>query len=1448
MKKIISKLISLTAAAAMVFTLVPEAISAGAAGNGNLFFTFEATSSVLNSGIGGNYTVEYGESEYNGGMNKSADFTVAQAAVDSNASDNWNKMSIFAINYSVNNAENGWKRYNLANCQDGSLRLWIKVPRAAELTIVLQNANEPYDYYTTNVSVGAEEAGIFTAIEVPYADFHLGSMYSAVDLNGAPPLIECGKVIVTCNYANDTANSMWFGTGETLTMGSLEFWDGPISETEPDEGEEVYGTLKDKVEAEEGIYGERSGKSGNFDIVYSHDASYSDSTGMSAAAFTFTAAGASGNAGIQINPRGEKAGWKSWYLNEENGYFRFWINAPKAVTLTFTVQETKNYASYSYKTQLSASDVGRFTAVDIPVSVYSSIIADDSSRVNLFYIFFNDGDVKMNEGDTVVVGRTELWSGRPEGGEEPGTGEYTVTTTVNSGSYGTATGGGVYADGETAHLLADAASGYHFEKWNINGTDYYDNPLDYTVTGNATATAIFAPDVPAEAEIVVSVNCVGDPGVMSLGNGDKAYLWKTPEYFTETTKTYSGYVGRFSVADDADLNVFYDDWGKSATSIMYMINDYNSIDFNAYASSGVIRFWIRAEKEMNFALGIKVNNSSYSQYCVERTYPEKYVGKFIPIDIPISELVSMGYKPQSEKIVQFVLRRADSATQESGKYLLKGDELDLGTVELWSSAPEVPDLENEICTVEISSNKADAGTVSGAGEYEYGKEVTLTASAENGYRFAGWFIGKKFVTDASVSFIASSSINVSAVYAGENESVIIFEDHIGAVIAVETAENGEKAENVSIPQIPQRYGYITEAWKNFDSQTVISGDITVSPEYIKDETVKAEITVINGTVQSAETEASESGIFTFEEQVTVNCADDSFSYWSVGGAAVSTQNPYTFFTTGDMTVEAVCGTEPETSDIVHMNDYSLAERGEDGFFSITSYGSVQINADDELIEYGFLVAKGDQRGNKDNFVINSTEISYVKVPVTSTGSNQFMLTVDKVPEGTVRSIRAYTAVLSGAKIEYYYSDTVVKAKASDSNTVTGLDYMVLNSDYVNGLDEDEAISFLETAKYYEGDTTRLQAAMQKAASGEEVTIAFLGGSITTGSNSCRTETSGTDGSAKDKLLNAYHKYVKDWWETTFPNANIVYVTAGEAGTGSTFAVYRLKHQILDYAPDVVFNDSAVNEGGSAEEKECYESVLRALLGSENAPAVIDLGFAFESGSNSQHIHKDYCQNYGVPIVSYQDSVKSAISNGSITWDEISNDNVHPNKEGHKIAADIINYYLSTVYMSLPQEPVTVNTELPAPVGNARYSDADMYNRDSADTCTKITLIDNKGFVSSDVLWGVPDMSDQPSDYYFYSNAARNQGWKTGTAGDYMEFSITARECSIRYSDPGNTTSVFNVYVDDELYQSVTSDGSWSQKVLKVFENESGDSTHTIRIEAVSGSVKLASLTCSSWNG
>ena len=32
MKKIISKLISLTAAAAMVFTLVPEAISAGAAG------------------------------------------------------------------------------------------------------------------------------------------------------------------------------------------------------------------------------------------------------------------------------------------------------------------------------------------------------------------------------------------------------------------------------------------------------------------------------------------------------------------------------------------------------------------------------------------------------------------------------------------------------------------------------------------------------------------------------------------------------------------------------------------------------------------------------------------------------------------------------------------------------------------------------------------------------------------------------------------------------------------------------------------------------------------------------------------------------------------------------------------------------------------------------------------------------------------------------------------------------------------------------------------------------------------------------------------------------------------------------------------------------------------------------------------------------------------------
>ncbi len=70
----------------------------------------------------------------------------------------------------------------------------------------------------------------------------------------------------------------------------------------------------------------------------------------------------------------------------------------------------------------------------------------------------------------------------------------TIRTTINISGAGSVTGGGTYDYGATATISATANTGYQFIGWDTNGdktADITANPHTFTVTGNATYTAIF---------------------------------------------------------------------------------------------------------------------------------------------------------------------------------------------------------------------------------------------------------------------------------------------------------------------------------------------------------------------------------------------------------------------------------------------------------------------------------------------------------------------------------------------------------------------------------------------------------------------------------------------------------------------------------------------------------------------------------------------------------------------------------------------------------------------------------------------------------------------------------------------------------------------------------------------------------------------------------------------
>lgn len=93
----------------------------------------------------------------------------------------------------------------------------------------------------------------------------------------------------------------------------------------------------------------------------------------------------------------------------------------------------------------------------------------------------------------------------------------------------------------------------------------------------------------------------------------------------------------------------------------------------------------------------------------------------------------------------------------------------------------------------------------------------------------------------------------------------------------------------------------------------------------------------------------------------------------------------------------------------------------------------------------------------------------------------------------------------------------------------------------------------------------------KLARGEEVRIAYLGGSITK-SPGWRTMTG-------------------EWFRERYPQAKVQATNAGISGTGSDLGVFRLQHDVLRHDPDLLFVEFAANDAWASAER-----VQRAMEG------------------------------------------------------------------------------------------------------------------------------------------------------------------------------------------------------------------------------------------------------------
>lgn len=232
-----------------------------------------------------------------------------------------------------------------------------------------------------------------------------------------------------------------------------------------------------------------------------------------------------------------------------------------------------------------------------------------------------------------------------------------------------------------------------------------------------------------------------------------------------------------------------------------------------------------------------------------------------------------------------------------------------------------------------------------------------------------------------------------------------------------------------------------------------------------------------------------------------------------------------------------------------------------------------------------------------------------------------------------------------------------------------------------------------------GNTSRIVKKLSQAASGEKTTVAYIGGSITEGIG-------GTPDTCYAKL--SYNYIAENYGK----GDNVEYVNAGVSGTPSILGNLRVKKDVLDKNADIVFVEFAVNDGMEQLYKESYESLVRTVLQQENEPAVILLFTVTKTGHTCQEHMSQIGELYGLPMISVPDAIQPEIEEGRMTWADYSDDEAHPNEEGHKLVAEFISNWFETLMLRNAVDDPMEMPVLPkfgSPYENAFLAEADYDN-------------------------------------------------------------------------------------------------------------------------------------------
>ncbi len=329
----------------------------------------------------------------------------------------------------------------------------------------------------------------------------------------------------------------------------------------------------------------------------------------------------------------------------------------------------------------------------------------------------------------------------------------------------------------------------------------------------------------------------------------------------------------------------------------------------------------------------------------------------------------------------------------------------------------------------------------------------------------------------------------------------------------------------------------------------------------------------------------------------------------------------------------------------------------------------------------------------------------------------------------------------------------------------------------------------------EGDQSRLQAVFAKAQKGKKITLGVIGGSITR---------AGVNIAVDKRYINV----MLAWWRKRFPQSQFELINAGIGATRSDYGAMRAQKDLLSKSPDLVVLEFACNDLETPEYAESYEGMVRQILNSEKNPALLLLFMTRKDGSSVQAEEIKIGSYYQLPMISYRNAVLSEMQTGRLQWEQICDDEVHPNENGHALAGGLLCETLKKALRKFKPGHTLSIPEVPVPL----YSDLFEFT----------SLFDKENLV--------PKYNE---GWTFDGSGKDNAGWKSSIPGSVIEFEISGRQVYLSFWKINGAMGKGKVTVDNG--NSKVMDGWFDQtwggyRDMELIGDQLSPGKHVVRVE------------------